>query len=58
MESKGITHSDLAKRLGVSRPYVSSFFRGENVTLHTAVKFALALECCVDVKLVPLSRLR
>lgn len=50
MESRGITQSELAKRIGASPAYITKILRGStNFTLDTMVKIATALEaefCC------------
>ncbi len=45
MEIQGITKSGLAKKLGISRQYVTSFLNGNNpVTLKSAKNIARALD--------------
>lgn len=45
MERHGITQSELAKRIGVSPPYITKILRGTtNFTLDTMVKIATALD--------------
>lgn len=54
MAEQSLRKADLARLLNVTKPWVSKFFRGENVTLRTAAKVALVLGCAVDLRLVPL----
>ena len=45
LEELGITQSELARRLGVTRAYVTNFLCGDvNFTFDTAVKISTALE--------------
>ncbi|MEK6765566.1 MAG: helix-turn-helix transcriptional regulator [Planctomycetota bacterium] len=45
MEIQGINKSELARRLGISRQYVTDLLNGEKpITLRSAKKFAHALE--------------
>ena len=51
----GITRSELAKRLHVSRPRISQILAGdENLTLRTLVGVAVALESNLQVRFEPL----
>lgn len=51
MNASGITQSDLAKRLGKSRSWVSKIFRRKpNLTFFTAVEVADALEMDVEIR--------
>lgn len=44
MQEQEISRSELAKRMGVSRAYITKLLRGEgNTTLRTLVRIALAL---------------
>lgn len=44
MNKLGISRSELARRMGVSRPYISKVLNGcENLTLETVGRFGLAL---------------
>lgn len=43
MERQGVNRSELARRIGVSRAFVSRVFKGQNITVETMAKFALAL---------------
>jgi transcriptional regulator with XRE-family HTH domain len=51
MEAMGVTHRELAKRMGTSRPYVTKLLSGGNFTLQTMVKLAMALDAVVRVRL-------
>ena len=45
MESKGLSRSDLANRMGVSRAHISQLFNAHpNLTLRTIAQLAVALE--------------
>lgn len=53
MEAAGISHAELARRLGVSPAYVSKLMRGPaNLSLATLSKLAQAVGCVLDVRLV------
>lgn len=43
MEKQKITRAELARRMGVSRAYVSKLFKGCNMTVDSMAKVALAL---------------
>ena len=53
MQTLGITHAELARRMGTSRPYVTKLLDGGNFTLHTMVKLAMALDTVVRIRLEP-----
>jgi len=54
MEERGIKRSDLADRLGLSRPFVTRFLNGQpNLTFKTLVQVANALDLTVNVRLQP-----
>ncbi len=53
MRSLGMTHAELARRMGTSRPYVTKLLDGGNFTLHTMVKLAMALDVVVRIHLEP-----
>ena len=45
MKSKGLSQSELARRMHASRPYVVKVLRGDvNITLGSAARFANALQ--------------
>lgn len=45
MQEQEVSRSELAKRMGVSRAYITKLLRGEgNTTLRTLVRVALALD--------------
>jgi transcriptional regulator with XRE-family HTH domain len=50
MESKGVTRTELARRLGVDKSYVTRMLNGmPNMTLKTLVSVASALDCQVSM---------
>lgn len=49
VQRKGISHADLASRMGTSRPYVTRLLSGGNFTLETMVKLAMALDGVIRV---------
>lgn len=51
MKRRNVTNAELARRLGVERQYISKLLGGANVTLHTMVKLAMALDGVVRVRL-------
>lgn len=54
MAEQGINQAELARRLGVSRAYVTRLFNGTfNPTVETLTKVALALDARVELRLVP-----
>jgi transcriptional regulator with XRE-family HTH domain len=54
MEALGLRRSDLAARMGVSKPRVTQILAGdENLTLKTMVAMANALEMAVSLSLKP-----
>ena len=49
MVEKNITKTELAKKIGVSKAYITKVLRGEaNFTVETMVKFSMALDCVID----------
>lgn len=53
-QDSALTRKALAKRLGKSKGFVSQILSGErNMTLRTLARFADALGCRAEVKLVP-----
>ena len=49
MVEKNITKTDLAKKIGVSKAYITKVLRGEaNYTVETMVKFSMALGCVIE----------
>ena len=54
MEEKGLSRSDLARKLGVSPAYITKLLNSSsNLTLRTLVNIALALDLQIDVNLEP-----
>ena len=51
MRLLNMTHADLARRMGTSRPYVTKLLEGGNFTLETMVKVAMALDGVIRVHL-------
>jgi len=46
MEEKGISKTDLARRIGVKPPYITKILQGtSNFTLDSLVKIATAMDC-------------
>jgi transcriptional regulator with XRE-family HTH domain len=46
MENKGISESELSRRLDVSRAYINKVLQGDtNFTIETLVKIGIALDC-------------
>ena len=49
MVEKNITKTDLAKKIGFSKAYITKVLRGEeNFTVETMVKFSMALGCVIE----------
>jgi len=54
LESKKVTRSELAQKLGVSNAYITKLLNGnENLTIKQLVRLVVALGCSVDVAIVP-----
>ena len=54
MKKLGINKKELAKRLGVSKSYVTQLLNGKsNMTIETLIKVAEALNLNLQIKLVP-----
>ena len=54
LDEKGMTHGQLAEKLGTSRAYVTRILRTDyNLTAETMVKIARALDARVELALVP-----
>lgn len=57
MMGNDVTQAELARRVGVSRGYISRVFRGtENLTLETMTKLALAVGGSVRLRVIPQAR--
>lgn len=55
MEDSDVSQAELARRVGVSRGYISRVFRGvENLTLETMTKLTLAVGGSVRLHVAPL----
>ena len=52
MKRQGVSKKELARRLGVSQPTVTYFFRAKNLTLDTMVKIVEAIGCTYEVRLI------
>lgn len=50
---KNIKQLDIAHKLGITSTAVSKFLKNENVTLDQMVKYADAVDCDLELKLVP-----
>jgi transcriptional regulator with XRE-family HTH domain len=56
MEEKGISRSELARRLGKTRAYVTKILNGvPNLTIETLTRISLALGAKLEIKMTPLS---
>lgn len=52
MQEQGISKTDLARRLGVSQPYVTRVLKGsDNLTVGTMVKLARAVGASLQISL-------
>lgn len=52
MEERGISKTELARRLGVSQPYVTRVLKGgDNLTVGTMVKIARAVGASLQISL-------
>jgi transcriptional regulator with XRE-family HTH domain len=59
MLAQDVKRSELAERLGVSRSYITKVMEGRpNLTVHSLVRVALALDCDLGISLRPRSNLR
>lgn len=55
LDSEGVNQAELARRVGVSRGYLSRVFRGlENLTLETMTKLALGVKSSVRLHVAPI----
>ena len=55
MQEQGVSRSELAERLDVSRAYITKVLNGHgNMTLRTLVRLALALGLAPEISFVPL----
>ena len=52
MKRQGVNRKELARRLGVSQPSITSSFRAKNLTLGTMAKIAEAIGCTYEVRLI------
>ena len=54
MRQQQVSKAELARRLSKSRAYVTKVLQsGANFTIESLVKIAAALDCSIDVKLIP-----
>jgi len=51
MQARKIKNSELARRMGVQRQYITKLLNGTNATLGSMVKVALALDAVVRIRL-------
>ncbi|MDD3804448.1 MAG: helix-turn-helix transcriptional regulator [bacterium] len=52
MKKEGITNTELAKRMNVSRAYITKLFKGNcNFTIKTIMNIGSALDCDIDFSL-------
>jgi transcriptional regulator with XRE-family HTH domain len=55
MESRCLTRADLARRLGVTRGYVTQILKGDaNLTLRSVADVMTSLDCQLEVSAAPL----
>ena len=50
---KNIKQLDIAHKLGITSTAVSKFLKNENVTLDQMIKYADAVDCDLEIKLIP-----
>ena len=50
---KNIKQIDVANKLGITQASISKTLKGDNVTLEQMVKLADAVDCDLEIKLVP-----
>lgn len=53
MYEKKIRQIDIATKLGTSQNAVSKTLLGDNITLDQMIKYADAVDCDLEIKLVP-----
>lgn len=54
MEAQGISRAELAKRLGVSKAFITKLLNGNpNLTIKTMVSLSKTLHCDLDIELCP-----
>lgn len=53
MKRQNINRSELSRRIKTSRSYVSQFLKNRNFTTDSIKRFADALGCEVEIKLIP-----
>lgn len=54
MQEKGLTKTELARRMGISKSHVSNLLNMQpNMTLETIAKFELALDAVFEFRFVP-----
>ncbi len=53
MEEQGVSHAELARRLGVSKNSVDNMFSGQNMTLRKISKVFMALDSSMQVFVIP-----
>ena len=53
MYENKIRQIDIAKKIGTSQNSVSKTLLGENITLDQMIKYADAVDCDLEIKLVP-----
>lgn len=54
MDEKGLTKTELARRMGVSKSNLSNMLNTQpNMTLETIARFELALDATLEFRLVP-----
>ena len=53
MYEKNIRQIDIAAKLGTTQNAVSKTLKGDNITLDQMIKYADAVDCDLEIKLVP-----
>ena len=51
-ERQGVNRKEMARRLGVSQPSITIFFKAKNLTLGTMTKIAEAIGCTYEIRLI------
>lgn len=54
---KNIKQLDIAEKLGVTQASISKTLKGDNITLEQMAKLADAVDCDLEIKLVPRTKL-
>ena len=55
MKEKKISNAELAKKMNVSRPYITKLFTGNcNFTIKTLINITNAIDCEIDIVIKPI----